>query len=109
MLDIQALVDLVCVSTVYHSFNTNSKPNTANAQVYVECKNAPISAKKRDVEFTLANDVDMIQMLDIQALVDLVCVSTVYQSFNTNSKPNTANAQVYVECKNAPISAKKRM
>jgi len=50
----------------------------------------------------------MIKMLEIQTWVDVVCESNVYQSFRTDSELNTANAQVYVECKNAPISAKNR-
>ena len=110
MLHVQVWVYLVCMYqlciktfVLTRSLTRPIRKCKSNAKMTDSKKNA----KNRVKNLLLANGVDMIQMLDIQAWVDLVYLSTVYQSICANSDSNTANTQVYVECENAPPPKKK--
>ena len=49
------------------------------------------------------------KMLDIQAWVDLVYVSSVCESICDNSDSNMTNTHVYVKCENTQKNVKKRV
>ena len=57
----------------------------------------------------MANEVDLMKMLDIQPWVDLVYVSSVCKSICDNSDSNVSNAHVYVKRENTQKSAKNRV
>ena len=77
--------------------------------VYAKCENDVKNTKKKDVEITLTNDVDMIKILDITIWVGLVYLSIVYQTTCVNSESNMVNIHVYVKCENDVKNAKNRV